>query len=199
VWQFAEGTNVARMTSGGVMECKGLGLMDATGDLLSIVAASETTAHTLTMPAAQGAANAILQNDGSGNLAWTDTPTLAGADLSSGLVIYDLITFTTSGGGDGVIDFSGFTLSGGTITIPNGSGELVLPNSTVTLQNKTLQTNCKIRCGASGLLFQDATSTTKQARLDLSGITAGTTRAVKLIDTAGRVERFRQKYGKATA
>jgi hypothetical protein len=54
------------------------------------------------------------------------------------------------------------------------------------MQNKTLQTNCSILCNsAAGVLFKDSASTTKQMRLNLSGITAGTTRTFKIQDTAG--------------
>lgn len=43
----------------------------STSGLLKIEAATATTTHTLTWPAAQGAANTVLKNNGSGTLAWS--------------------------------------------------------------------------------------------------------------------------------
>lgn len=63
-------TTLAGITPEGYFVSPRLQLSDATGDLLTIVPATATTAHTLTMPAAQGGASTFLQNDGSGNLSW---------------------------------------------------------------------------------------------------------------------------------
>lgn len=45
-------------------------LNGSTSGTLTMQAAATTTDHTLTMPAAQGASNSYLKNDGSGGLAW---------------------------------------------------------------------------------------------------------------------------------
>lgn len=55
-----------------------LGLYGSTSGLLKIIPAATVTSHTLTMPAAQGAANTSLVNDGSGNLSWSKISLTAG-------------------------------------------------------------------------------------------------------------------------
>lgn len=181
-------TTVAGITADGYVYTPRLQLTDATGDKLTIVPAAVTTAHTLTMPGAQGAANAILQNNGSGALSWTANPTLDGANLGAGLVVDDYIAFTSStGGGDGSIDFSLITSSGVVIQIPNGSGQVLIANASQNVQNKTLYSNCKLRTDAAtpNPTFQDSVTTTKAVALDLTGISASTTRKVKFHDVSG--------------
>lgn len=46
-------------------------LRGASSGILTINANATTTNHTIKFPATQGAANSVLQNDGSGNLSWT--------------------------------------------------------------------------------------------------------------------------------
>lgn len=47
-----------------------IGLTGSSSGTLTISAPATVTAHTLTLPAAQGAANSFLKNDGSGGLSW---------------------------------------------------------------------------------------------------------------------------------
>jgi hypothetical protein len=68
------------------------------------------------------------------------------------------------------------------------TGTILTSLNTVNVAAKTLLNDTNIRCDTgSGVTFKDNTSTTKQMRFDLSGITAGTTRAQKFQDTAGSV------------
>lgn len=60
-----------------------LTLTGSTSGVLTVQAAAITTDHTLKMPAAQGAADTYLKNDGSGNLSW------AAAGGSGELVNFD--------------------------------------------------------------------------------------------------------------
>ncbi len=46
-------------------------LKDDSGDLITVTAPAAVTAHTLTLPSAQGAASSLLENDGSGGLSWS--------------------------------------------------------------------------------------------------------------------------------
>ena len=74
----------------------------ATPNTVSIAAPSAvTTSYALKLPAAQGAANTVLANDGSGNLSWS----VGGS--GSNTTVYSTIPYKTSGGGQGFtyIDF----------------------------------------------------------------------------------------------
>lgn len=167
-------------------------LSGSTSGQITLSAGATPTAHTLTLPSAN--ASGVLKNDGAGALSWSTDLVLNTLSVGSGGFVLDstgqlvdVLSFLSSGGGYGNIDFSGVTSAGIALTCPNASGEILIANSTVTIQNKTLQTNCKIRCSASGVMFQDSSSTTKQMRLDLSGITAGQTRALACLDVGGTV------------
>lgn len=62
-----------------------LNLKGSTSGVLTIEAAPTTTSHTLVMPAAQGAAGTVLENDGSGNLSWAvpSTPTATSFSIAN--------------------------------------------------------------------------------------------------------------------
>lgn len=55
---------------GGSVDMGSLKLNGATSGVLTVNASAVTTSHTLTMPAAQGAASTVLTNNGSGVLSW---------------------------------------------------------------------------------------------------------------------------------
>lgn len=60
---------------------------DDSGDVITVAAPSTVTAHTLTLPSAQGTANYVLTNDGSGTLSWSNpkgTWSQFGSTISSG-------------------------------------------------------------------------------------------------------------------
>jgi hypothetical protein len=65
-----------------------LALSGATSGVLTLQPAATTTNHTLTLPAAQGAAGSVLQNNGSGSLSWA-------AAAGGGLI--NIQRFTASG------------------------------------------------------------------------------------------------------
>ena len=48
-----------------------LTIKDDSGDLITVTAPSAVTAHTLTLPSAQGSSGTYLENDGSGGLSWS--------------------------------------------------------------------------------------------------------------------------------
>ncbi len=56
-------------------------LKDDSGDLVTVTAPAAVTAYTLTLPAAQGAASSLLQNDGSGGLGWSTDVTVSDVKL----------------------------------------------------------------------------------------------------------------------
>jgi len=105
----------------------------------------------------------------------------------------------------GIFDGLGLLIQGGTgfkaklcgnstqvadidVILPATDGNLIGVNDTATVSNKTMAASTKIRCNTStGTTFQDNSSTTKQMRFDVSGITAGSTRSNKWIDTAGSI------------
>lgn len=60
----------ARANSFAVKKDGTIDLYGSTSGILSVLPAAVTTSHSLTMPAAQGAASSVLTNDGSGGLSW---------------------------------------------------------------------------------------------------------------------------------
>lgn len=71
-------------------------------------------------------------------------------------------------------------------SFPDGDGQILIQNATQNVGVKTLLVNNKIRCNtSSGTTWQDNTDTTKQMRMDLSGIATGATRNEKRQDYSG--------------
>lgn len=70
---------------------------DATTNSLSISTPSSVTTYSLTLPPAQGAANTILQNDGTGILSWATAPFFAQASVSLYVDINRTDTYTANG------------------------------------------------------------------------------------------------------
>jgi len=107
-----------------------LRLQDTTGgEYIGIQAAGTTTTHTLTLPAAQGGVNTVLQNDGSGGLSWgavAATVTTTRGDLirrgASADERFSAVTDNRVVRGDGTdvilgqIDDTGFFTSGAAAT-----------------------------------------------------------------------------------
>jgi len=126
----------------------------------------------------------------------TGAATFTAITLSGGAITTDadgfVNSFTIKDTGTGniaTVSWPGIN-SGASFTFPPASsgGELLTSTSTVNVSSKTLLTSTNVRCNtANGVTFQDNSSTTKQMRFDLSGITAGQTRAQKFQDTAGSV------------
>ena len=80
----------------------------------------------------------------------------------------------------------------GQLRFPDCSAaDLILLGSTetVTVQNKIMATGTKLRVNATGTncVFQDASSSTKQMGLDISAITAGSTRAYSGLNLTGAI------------
>jgi len=63
-------SNFDTLTIGTIQGVNTCGFNGSTSGVLTLRAAATTTSHTVTMPSAQGAANTILQNDGTGSLSW---------------------------------------------------------------------------------------------------------------------------------
>ena len=73
----------------------------ASDNFVAFQAATDTTEnYTVTMPAAQGTANQWLINDGSGNMTWTNTPTIAGTTFTDHVTIDNgkEVRYTEQGG-----------------------------------------------------------------------------------------------------
>ncbi len=68
--KLIQDSSVTLSDTQGLAGVRTLSLTDATTNTLLLQPAPATTSYTLTLPAAQGAVNTILQNDGSGNLSW---------------------------------------------------------------------------------------------------------------------------------
>lgn len=69
---------ITAVSSVGTFDVDTLKLNGSASGQTTIQAAASTTNHTLTLPAAQGAASSLLQNDGSGGLSWFKYPIVAG-------------------------------------------------------------------------------------------------------------------------
>lgn len=139
-------TERVRLTTASLTINKGTNLVlsGATSGALTINAAAVTTSYAITMPAAQGAANTFLKNDGAGNLTWTVTgasgantflsnltsPTAINQDLifdtgaAANLKTKDDITQTTQNltisSGSSV---GGSSFSSGTVIVSSGPGD----------------------------------------------------------------------------
>ena len=66
-----DNTSILIDNSNGVSGATSLTMSGSTSGTLQIQPAATTTSHTLTMPAAQGASNSYLKNDGAGGLQWS--------------------------------------------------------------------------------------------------------------------------------
>ena len=124
----------------------------------------------------------------------TGAASFSNLSVASGQIVVDadgfVDSFTIKDSGTGFIGTLTWVGmgSGDVVTIPAGTATLLSGSNTINVSNKTLLTSTVVRCNtAAGVTFQDNTGTTKQMRFDLSGITAGTTRAQKWQDTAGSV------------
>lgn len=91
----------------------GVKLPGSTSGLLTIEPAATTTSHTLTLPAAQGAVNTVLTNNGSGALSWASASGLQA--LSTKTTTYSVATT------DGVLLLDA-TSAAFTTTLPTAVG-----------------------------------------------------------------------------
>ena len=69
---------ITALSSVGTFDVDTLKLNGSASGQTTLLAAASTTSHTLTLPATQGAAGSLLQNDGSGGLSWFKYPIVAG-------------------------------------------------------------------------------------------------------------------------
>lgn len=123
-------------------------LKGSSSGTLTIAVPAAVTSHTLTLPAAQGAANSFLRNDGSGGLTWVSgtTTNAAGSDThvqfndggtafggsanftfnktTPQLTVAAVIAFNTSGGKTMTFGSNGTNL-GGKLTIPSTGGSSI--------------------------------------------------------------------------
>lgn len=97
---------------------KGLKLDGATSGTLTIDPPAAVTSYGVVMPAAQGAASSVLQNDGLGNLSWVNLVT--GVSSVSGTA-----PIVSSGGSTPAISINDFT--GATSLLPGTKGAVVAP------------------------------------------------------------------------
>lgn len=119
---------------GGPVDMKTLQLNGSTSGILSINASAVTTSHTLTMPAAQGAASTVLTNNGSGVLSWAAaivTPVSianGGTGQTTKAAAFDALSPMTTGGD---IIYGGAAGTG--TRLPNGTaGQVLQSNGTTT-------------------------------------------------------------------
>jgi len=126
----------------------------------------------------------------------TGFATLTGLSLVGGSItvdadgFVDAIPIKDSGTGNiGQISWTGIGVGDNfAMPVTGAGGVLLSAASTANVSSKTFLNSTKIRCETSnGTTFQDSSSTTKQMRYDLTGITAGQTRNQKWQDTAGSV------------
>ena len=120
------------------------------------VPSAVTTSYALKLPAAQGAAQTYLQNDGSGNLSW------GAGGSGSNTTVYSTIPYKTSGGGQGFSYIEVYSLLGtnlatcqsffplnSTYTINRFFGTTTRPTLTVT--GAVTQVGNNFRIPTSGL------------------------------------------------
>ena len=82
---------------------------------------------TYTLPGTQGAANSIIENDGSGNLTFTNTPTFTGATVTGDLAVGGGTTITGDLYVGGTSEFIGVvTFRGGTVRLGDGDTDNIV-------------------------------------------------------------------------
>ena len=82
---------------------------------------------TYTLPGTQGAANSIIENDGSGNLTFTNTPTFTGATVTGDLTVGGGTTITGDLYVGGTSEFIGVvTFRGGTVRLGDGDTDNIV-------------------------------------------------------------------------
>ena len=82
---------------------------------------------TYTLPGTQGAANSIIENDGSGNLTFTTTPTFTGATVSGDLTVGGGTSITGDLYVGGTSEFIGVvTFRGGTVRLGDGDTDNIV-------------------------------------------------------------------------
>lgn len=88
------GGDATTVTALGALSSKSLKLSGSTSGLLTIQPAAVTTSHTLTAPAAQGAAGTALENDGAGSLSWKKQSDVVECGASAGGGATEALTCT---------------------------------------------------------------------------------------------------------
>lgn len=82
---------------------------------------------TYTLPGTQGAANSIIENDGSGNLTFTNTPTFTGATVTGDLTVGGGTSITGDLYVGGASEFIGIvTFRGGTVRLGDGDTDNIV-------------------------------------------------------------------------
>jgi hypothetical protein len=74
-----------------------------------------------------------------------------------------------------------------TLTIPDADGTIVLNNNTQTLTNKTLDNTSVVTVKDSNLTIQDDVDTTKQVKIQASGVSTLTTRTLSVPNADGTI------------
>ena len=144
-----------------------LDLLGSTSGTMTLSPAAAVTDYALVFPAAQGGANEILENDGSGNLSWTTVTASAGGSDTE-------VQFNNSGSLDGV---SSWTTNGtttlsaadnGVLNIGTGNDFSITHDATDTTITST-----------TGDLVIDNTNVTGETRIELATATVATSFSVR--------------------
>lgn len=175
---------IAKRDLNSEINLKGLNLDGSVAGTINIYPAATTTNYSVKLPAAQGAASSVLQNDGAGNLSWTNLVTgvsnvTASAPLSStGGATPDISISQASAMSNGYLsstDWSTFNSKQNALTIGN------LTSSDISV---TGGTGAVIGAGVSLSLTKGNLSESTSSVLTISGGTnavlgSGTTIQVK--------------------
>lgn len=120
-WQNSSATALASVSSAGVISTPTLKLNGSTSGTLTVNPAATTSSHTLTFPSAQGTANTLLKNDGSGGLSWSAASLTT--DVSGVLPLANGGTNANLTASNGAIPYS--TASAMAFLAPGSSGQVL--------------------------------------------------------------------------
>lgn len=174
-----------------------LGLSGSTSGTLSVRPAAVTTSYTVTMPGAQGSANTVAVNDGTGALTWTTLPTSVGnvtgppSSTTNGVALYSDTTGTviknstvTISSTNDIANVKSLVLSGFT------SGNLTVKPAATTTSYTVTMPGAQSATGITSVLTNDGTGVLSWTSAGLLPPTIGAKPATYNLQTTDQGRNF---------
>lgn len=152
--------------AGEILLNDGVKLSLTNGGTISILAGSSTVNYSISLPAAQGASNTYLKNDGSGNLSWAS----AGTGTVTSVALAAPAIFTVSGSpvtssGTLTLSYSGTALpiaNGGTnSTTALNNNRVMISSGSAIVENAAITANRALASDSAGIPVASAVTNTE--------------------------------------